>query len=227
MNDNPVSHKRITLYDIFYASKAKKTYTNLGIALLILIVFLVFALVPIIQTLDTVREKIEVYTSINATAIAKINAAKVLRIQIENTSSENDRGLKDEIEFVNKTILTQDNLDIIYNNVYQRAKQNNIQINSITPKFSDNRNILEDIIINPPSDSFFEVGFSATAPNMNSAVNFFKSLEGYDNMPIVSRVKNITFSDTVASARLAETQNNNVITNSIQITFTIQIYTLE
>lgn len=227
-----VSHKKANLYDLFYASKARKTYTNLGVALILLIVFLVFALVPTLQTLDTVQEKIETYEKLNSLVKTKINTAKVLNNQINLTSKESPTGLKDEIEFAQRSVLTHKDIDILYHNVYQRAKMNNVTLEYITTQFYDSKFTKDDTIQNAPSSSFYEVNFTASAYDQTSMINFIKSLEGYDNMPIISRIKDLSIADAEAVKKISDTQKDNEKDNEAdngkkyQISFTIIVYNI-
>ncbi len=101
-NEKNISATKISLYDLFYASKTQKTYTNLGISLILMILFLIFALVPTVQKLDEIRERIDVYEALNTDVKQKIQAAQMLDNQINNTSLDNPPGVKDEIEFAKK-----------------------------------------------------------------------------------------------------------------------------
>lgn len=217
-SEKTISTTKISLYDLFYASKTQKTYTNLGVALTLTILLLVFALVPTIQKLDTVREQIDLYERLNSDVKQKIETAQILENQIARTSVDSPSGMKDEIEYGRKAFLSPRSIDILFFNLYKRASDNNVQISSFTPKINDETLLQNETLKSSPTTTYFEVNLTANAQSYTDLVNFINSLEGYKNMPIVSRVKDLSITDVVASNQLANQQkqqeNNDKTTSS-------------
>ncbi len=205
--EKSISATKISLYDLFYASKTQKTYTNLGIALLLIILFLVFVLVPTIQKLDEIKERISVYEALNADVRQKIQTAQVLDRQINNTSLDNPPGLKEEIEFARKSFLSTKSLDVLLLNLYERSKRNSIEIINFVPKTPDELDQQENIPFSP-SYTYFEVNLAAQAKNYDDIINFVNSLEGYENMPIASRIKSLDITDINTLSQLSSDQED-------------------
>lgn len=188
-----VAHTKTNLYDLFYATKAKRTYTNLGVSLLLVIVFLIFALVPTLSTLDSIRDSINDYKAINASLKTKIDAVRNLAIQ-ENSTSDNG-GVKDELQFLNKVFLKDYNLTPIYVNMYERAKVANVKITSLTPRYPIGSTVISDSVLLPPSTNSYEVSVTAESNQLSELLNFTKSLESAENMPLPTRIKNLSLRD--------------------------------
>lgn len=202
--DKTIAHTKASLYDIFYATKAKRTYTNLGISLLLIIFFLVFALIPTITTIGTIQEKIIAYKNLNSLLKAKIESAKKLDKQLNTTSSESPDGLKEQIDFMNKVYMKDYDLETIYINLYERAKSANVKILAITPKYLQNdvsAASVDDFELAPTSHGY-ELVLSMISNDMRSINNFLKSIEGYQEMPIICRVKSLVINDTEAASNL-------------------------
>ncbi len=129
-------------------------------------------------------------------------------------------------------------LDILLLNVYERAKNNNIQIVNFIPKMGEDLN-QQERFNSAPSHTYFEVNLAAQAQNYDDMMNFISSLEGHENMPIVSRIKSLDITDVYASNQLSEeknsVQNQNVQSESsgqttqsskFTLNITLVIYTL-
>lgn len=203
----PVAHTKSSLYDLFYASKAKKTYTNLGVSLILIIIFLVFALMPTIQTIDTVREKIAIYQVYNLKVAKKVANAKTLEQQRTTSGSG---GLKDEITFLNKSFLFDYNLLPIYDNFYRRAADNNVRIISINPRLNtgagfDQANL--DSIQGAPSTLAYQVTVNAQAKTLQNTLKYIKTVESYKEMPLLIRVRSVSISDQIESQKVTDELN--------------------
>jgi len=226
--DQSIAHTRASLYDIFYATKAKRTYTNLGVSLLLIILFLVFALIPTITTIGTVQQKIEAYKTLNSSLKAKIDSARRLDAQLNNSSSESSNGLKDEIDFMNKVYMTNYDLKPLYVNLYNRAQASNTRILSISPKYpaSEFGTTIVDNYKSAPTTQGYEISLSMVANDIRSANAFVKSLEGYQEMPIILRVNSFALNDINSALKLNPVTNNSQSsTNGVTFTVSLIIYT--
>ncbi len=213
-NNQTIPHYQANLYDIFYASKAKKTYTNIGVSLILIIVFLAFALVPTLTTLDDIQDKIIAFKKVNTGLKTKIESIKKLSTQRE---TNDDGGLKNEIDFLDKVFVSNLNLNSIYINLSRRAKNSNIKIQSITPNYpQDSSSEIGDFVLNAPSDISYELQVSILAPDRQSLVDFVKSLEGPRNIPIPIRIKSLLISDLQEEAKSRTKTNNDTNSNQAE-----------
>lgn len=224
MFNDSVAHTKASLYDIFYASKARQTYTYLGVSLILVIVFLAFALVPTITTIGTVQEKIAAYDTLNTALKAKLETAKKLDAQMNTTSTDSPNGLKDEIGFMNKVFMTNYDLKPVYTNIYKRSKDNNSTINSITPKFPtvDSGGKQVDTFVVPASSQGYELILAMSSTTIENAVNFVKSLESYSENPLICRVKGFSITDIDASFKISP-GNNSQAAGAKGITYTVDL----
>lgn len=193
MFKDSVAHTKTNLYDLFYSTKTRKTYTNLGVSLLLLIVFFAFALIPTLSTLDTIRDSIVDYQNVNAGLELKIANVRSLIIQ-QNSTSENG-GVQDELELLDKVFLQDKNLTPVYLNLKERAKISNVKILSFSPRYAAGNNSSIDELTNVPSQSSYEISLGARSNDLVSMSTFLNSLESPANMPLPSRIKSIALTD--------------------------------
>jgi hypothetical protein len=214
--EKKVSHIKASVYDLFSASKARKTYTNLGVSLILIIVFLVFALVPTIETIDKVKDKISIYEDLNPKLRDKFLA-------IKNLSSQKDNEIGQEIEFVEKVFQKDSNFSTIYLNIDERAKKYQTNIRDITFNYPDENFNMTDTISDPPSSQMYQVNISFDTISLNNAIAFVSSFEGYKKFPIPSRVQNVQFSDLAANSIVNPSQSGSAQTG-INGSFTLIVY---
>lgn len=226
MSDLTVKHSKANIYEYFLANKTRSTYTNIAISILLVVVFIFFALRPTILTVATIREKIKQYQDLNKKAEAKVEAGKKLQDQLNLTSTESPIGLKSEIEFMNKSFLSDYGLRPVFSNLVERAKQSKVVIRSIVPLYSGNQtsNNSFDTSGLAPSDKSYSVNFTVESKDLPSIENFIRSIEGFNNFPIFSRVKQVSISDEIQGAKLADTKASNAIPKVISATIDLTIY---
>jgi hypothetical protein len=227
MAEQKVSHTRASLYDIFYASKAKKTYTNLGVSLMLIIVFLIFALVPAISSIGDVQKKILSYENINNDLNIKYEAAKTLDRQYNTLSSESQDGLKEEIDFLNRVFMYKYDVKPVYANLYKRASESEVSILTIAPKFpnADEVNTATLDITKVPSVRTYEMDIAFRTNDMANVSKFLKSMEGYKEAPIFSRIETVSITDLNNTAKLNNADNpQNSTSTGISFSVTLVIY---
>jgi hypothetical protein len=224
MAEVTVKHSKANIYEFFFSNKKRATYSNLGISIVLVIVFLVFALRPTILTIGSIKTKIKDYEVLNKKAEAKISASKLLQDQMNLTSDESANGLKDQIEFINKTFQYNYSLKSIYTNVVQRAKASNVAIRSLVPEFPGQQVAISsfDNSSESPSDTSYFLNISVEGRDMASVENFIKTLEGYENFPLISRLNSASIVDEAESAKISEDPtslklNTHVVVGSVQL----------
>lgn len=197
-----VKHTKFNIYDFFLANNTRKTYTNLGISLILILILIFFALMPTFNTIDKIKEKIETYQTLNSQLITKIKSAQNLNEQLNFDSSRSDKGVKLEIEFMNKVFFNEVNLVDLYNNFSERAKKSNVAISDFTPRYESqvSQNSFERSD-DSPSSLFFEVNLNVEGKNLVDVENFISQLEAPINFPIVSRVRNVSIKDVGKEAK--------------------------
>lgn len=196
MKDKQVSYKKLTAKEIFYSTLRKKTYVEIGFSLIIFIALLFFALIPTINSLDSVYEKIKLFKDINSKVNNNVQQVRSLKKQIFVD-------LKEESDFLYRyTSLTNKDLHIIYYNIFKRAQESNVILESFQVNESENNKYLLDQYYNKP---FINVNINIIADNVDNLINFLKSLEGYTNIPIVLKIEN--FSLTVKKDKVLEEED--------------------
>lgn len=193
--EKKVSHVKTSVYDLFSASKARKTYTNIGVSLLLIITFLIFALVPTIQTIDKVTDKISIYEELNPKLSGEIDAIRVL-------SNQKDSEYKNEIEFAEKVFQDSSDFTVVYHNIDMRAKKFQVQIIDISFNYPDESLPQQDTITNPPTSSVYQISISYQTSKIENAIGFISSLEGFKEFPIPSRIQSSQISDAEANAKI-------------------------
>lgn len=215
MSDS-VKHTKLNVYDFFLSTTVRKTYTNLGVSLILIIILIFFALMPTIKTIDVIKEKISAYETINKKLDTKIKSAKNLNDQMTLDSTKSPKGLKSEIEFLNKVFFFDTSFTELYENLHRRADENHVAITSFTPKYqSETSNSQKSFENSPvsPSSSFYELNLNIESKNITDVENFLSQLEGHKNFPIFSRIKNVSIKDNIDT--LAETGDERIITANI------------
>lgn len=220
MDNDTVAHTKTSLYDLFYSTKEKRTYTNLGVSLVLIIVFLTFALVPTLTTLDTIQDSIKEYTQLNKGLKQKVEA-------IRSLTSQRNNDAKDEVDFLQKTFTSNLEINSLYINIYRRAKDTNVKIITLNPKYpTSGTNVSGDTVANLPSEYAYEVQINATADKVSDISSFINTLESAENMPIPMRVKTISVVDLAQSSKSQSRVNTTVPQNATGYTIdlTLLIY---
>jgi hypothetical protein len=229
MSETVVKHSKANLFDYFFANKTRKTYTNIGISLILIIVFLVFALRPTISTVGTIKKKIADYEKYNALAEKKINAAKNLQNQLNLSSAESETGLKEEIAFLDKIYMYNYSLKTIYQNLVVRANQSNVVLRGIIPTYKTTgfTDTAFETLPSAPSLSKFNINVSLEGKDMASVEAFLRTLEGAENLPLISRVSSVSVVDGISAAKLAASQDEKTVTQTVSepktITFSLDL----
>lgn len=229
MADTNIKHSKANIYDFFFSNKKRATYTNLGISLVLIIVFILFALRPTIVTIGNIKSKIEQYQTVNRNAESKIKAAKNLQSQINTSSDEVSGGLKDEIDYVNKVFQESLSLKSIYTNLIKRAEIHNVVVRNITPNYPNGEisSVTNfDVSEFSPSQASYTLNFTIEAKDFISIENYIKSLEGYQNFPLLSRIHSINITDEFESAKISEdtTVDNKKISQLVVANIQMVIY---
>lgn len=223
-----VNHSKISFYEIFFSTQKRKTYTNLGVSLILIIVLLFFALRPTILTIGKIREQIKDYERVNLAVKSKVEASQQLAQQMSFSSADYSGGLKDEIDFLNSVFFADPNVKLFYQNMYQRANKNKVILKSLTPKYPLNSEALVlspdifDQTIAAPSLKNYEINLLFEAKELKDIEGFVASLEGYSVNPIVSRVKNFTINNQIEDSKVKK--NTSSATKVISGSVTIIIY---
>lgn len=206
MADSKIHHSKINIYDFFFANKARKTYTNLGISLILIIILLIFALRPTILTIGKIRDKITQYEQVNEKVEKKIENAQNLAQQMSRTSSDYPGGLEEELTFLDKVFFNDPNIKTVYNNLHRRADDSSVVIRNFTPKYvynNPNVNATEfDQTPASPSTKYYEMSFSVESKNLGNVEKFVETLEGFQQNPIFSRIKSISISNQIEESRV-------------------------
>lgn len=214
-----INHSKINLYDFFFANKARRTYTNLGFSLLLIIVFLFFALRPTILTIGTIQEKTKEYKELNSLVEQKLSAKRTLKEQLTQTSSDSPNGLKSEIDFMNDVFTDSYAFKDLYNNILDRANKTNVALKTITPQYQATRSSITDFDASKrsPSNRFYEINIVIEAKSMTDVELFIKNIETYSRFPIFSRLKSMTINNEIEAAKLLNRTGsaNNIINVNI------------
>lgn len=195
---NRPSHTNVSFYDFFYANKQKKTYTNLIVSIILIIVFTVFALRPTINTIGEIEDKIEEYEKINQQLQTKLSSAQTLSNQVNQ--SVTNGGSKEAIELVDLVFTDKENLVLVYKNLESRAEEHKVAITSISVKFSDDteggvQSEFDNTSFQSPSSKLFSLSLSIESKSIDDLMSFIESLEGYQNNPFFTRIDGFTFND--------------------------------
>jgi hypothetical protein len=222
-----VKHTKVNLYDFFFANKVRKTYTNVGITLLLTIVLVLFAIRPTLTTIQGIKNKITDYKAQNNKALNKINAEKALQKQINFGLNDTPGGLREAIEFVRKAFLQNDSYETIYTNIYSRANKHNIVIRSIVPSaaVANSANSF-DMSSDAPSESSFDLNVSFEGKDIKEVQAFLETLEGSKNFPIFSRIKTITINDMMELNKVEKVLDENKRQQVIEFNVVFTIYTV-
>ena len=225
MSDN-VKHTKVNLYDFFFANKVRKTYTNLAITLILLIILVLFAIRPTLTTIEGIKNKTKDYKEQNNKALNKINAEKALQKQINFGLNDTPGGFREAIEFVKKSFLNSNDYEIIYTNLYNRASKNNITIRNLVPSPATQTTSNEfDLSSDSPSESSFDLTVAFEGKNIKDVQAFLNTLEGSKNFPIPSRVKAITISDLFQLNKIENTLDQNKRQEIVEFNVVFTIYT--
>jgi hypothetical protein len=205
---NKIHHTQLNLYDLFFANKKRKTYTNLGISLILIIILLIFALRPTILTIGKIRDKIRQYEDVNTKVEHKIEAAQSLAQQMTQSSEDTPFGLEQEITFMDSVFFQDANIKTFYKNIHDRADKNNVAIKNVSPKYTfsalnNNPNYVEfDQSPASPSTKYYEVSMSLEAKSLGDIEKFIQTVEGYEQNPIFSRVRSLTISNHLEESKV-------------------------
>lgn len=210
MNNKEISHKKLTPKEIFYASIRKKTYVEIGISLIIFIFLLVFALLPTIDSLDNVNEKLTLFRDINVKVNNNIQVFRNLKRQLFVN-------LQDESKVMENFILDEKDLHLVYYNLFKRAKNSNVILESLKIDSMSSDKVVMDEFYKKP---FYVISLNVSSGDINKIVNFIKLLEGYENMPIVSRISavniNKKYQNNVGQDDTENSTNNEARINNSQ-----------
>lgn len=227
-----VAHSKISVYDIFFANKTRKTYSNIIFGLTLVIILIVFALRPTITTISKIKEKISRYEQINPVLETKLNNFRNLSRQYGNSGSA---GLKDQIEFLNKVFASTNDIQNIVNNIFKRASDTDVIITAFSPDFPVTSGLVStsefEASSSSPSSNYYKITISAQSVDIESARKFIGSLEGIREFPVPSRITEISITNLKNIPQ--ESSDDNKITsieqidtevNVVEISLTIIIY---
>jgi hypothetical protein len=187
-----VKFTKVNLYEFLFANKTRKTYTTLALTLVLVIVLLTFALRPTLLTVSTIKEKIKEYDSLNTLLEKKVAASQILQSQMNTSSTDIDKGLKDEIDFLGKVFQGSYGLKSIYLNILKRADTNKIIVSSITPNYQSSGAGGFENLPASPSDSYYSIDIVAAGNSLEDIQNWAKSLETSVQFPIFSRLSSFS-----------------------------------
>lgn len=228
-DNKKVSHSKLRFYDVFLESKTKRTYTNLIASLVLIIVFLVFALRPTITTIGEIRDEIDTYKEYNQKLKRKADNANVLNQQFTQT-------LTQQINFIDEVFFTDPNLKDFYNNIKIRADESDVAIKNfsvIDAPIANNEDFADyDNSVNSPGSSHYTVEFTVQSFRKDDLKDFLSKLEGYQNFPVFSRVTSFLFLDEEIKHELDELvlvededEDEEIIPSELkQMTITMVVY---
>lgn len=179
-SESKVSHKKLTVKELFYASIRRRTYVEIGLSLIVFIFLLFFALIPSIFNLINIREKIILYSDINNRVQSKIENIKSLNHAIENK-------LKDEVDFIDKSVVELNHLHVIYYNLYKRAADSNVDIIGLDFKSmgeGNERGLVDPVL----GKAALVIVVNGEAKDRSTLLSYLRSLEKPFNFPFVSRI---------------------------------------
>lgn len=201
------SHSSVSFYDFFYSNKQKKTYVNLIAGIILIIVFILFALRPTITTIGEIQAKTEEYEGINEQLEKKLTNARQLIDQLTLTLSQG--GQKESIEYLNQLLVEDVQLNLIVTNIYERAKDNNVAISTLDITYPDEgdfgfRSDDDTDLSVAPTSKLFSINYTFESADFSDMIDFIGELEGYETFPIFSRMLNISITDNEKSQELQE-----------------------
>jgi hypothetical protein len=219
MSDISVKHSKANIYEFFFANKKRATYTNLGICLILILIFLLFALRPTILTIGSIKSKISQYEELNIKAEAKIKAGQKLQDEMNLSADDSANGMKNEIDYLNKVFQSDYNMKTVYSNIIQRAKDSNVAIRSIVPVYpsENNTGLGFDTTDGSPSPSWYTLTLSVEGKDLQSVESFVRRLEGYQNFPVLSRVSGMNISNEIESAKVNSGDISNATTKTARV----------
>ena len=194
---------KLDLYAFFFSSNTRKTYTNAAVSLILILILIIFAIAPTLSTISDVLGKIDVYKAANAKASEKLTNSESLLEQIVFTDSNQPPGLKDQIDFLNNVYMKDASLQKIYFNLHQRANNNNVAIQNLSANTINATTSTKlgassfDTSIYSPAISSYDLSLVVQSKNLDDLYAFINSLEGYKNLPIFSRIKDISIDDQI------------------------------
>ncbi len=200
---------KLSLKNIFYYNKQRKTYIELAVSLIIIVVFLIFALIPTIGTIDKVQESIKRYEEIKSTQQQILDQGRALN----ELSNETNGTLVQEIQYLNKIIPNQTDIRLIYVNIYNRAKRTNTVIKNIKINESNTRQSLSETN-NLLSPVYITLELQIDNNTVNELNEFIKLIEGPNAFPFPSIITRINIQDPNEKMDDQDQQNNNTSNNS-------------
>jgi hypothetical protein len=218
-----VQHTRASLYEIFYSTKQKKTYTTLVASLLLFIIFLAGALVPTFRTLDDRQDQIAEYQEINQKLENKIIAVRNLNDQ--RSTPQINGGLQDQINYLNRIFPENTEVTNLYFNLYERAKNADARIVNISVNYEplERPNLNQDLI----TEAYYSIDLQVFAVNAKKISDYITSLEGAENMPIPIEITNLSIVDALEDIKSRPRDQQAAISaaaNGITANITIRFY---
>ena len=215
-SEKKVSYKGLTVRELYYAGIRKKTYFELGMFLMVFLILLIFALIPTIDTLDSVNERIAFYTGLNGKVDDKLSLARSLNQLIFVD-------LKEELEFLRDVAPDIKKLHLVYLNIYLRAKQANVSITSINLADTDRGARDPDPFYR--DSYFFKLKLAGSCDSFNDVIKFIELLEP-SNFPILSRIDSIGIVKDENSTSPEAFRNQGTVAQQ-SVSFNVEIVILE
>lgn len=205
---NDIHANKLSLKNIFYYNRQKKTYIELAISLIIIVIFLVFALIPTIGTIDKVQESIKRYEEIRDKQKQILDQGRAL----SSLANETNGTLIEEIKYLHKIIPNQTDIRLLYVNIYNRAKKTNTVIKNIKINQSSTSSANANIFLSP---NFLELELQVETDSINDLNEFIKQIEGPQVFPFPSIITKVNIQDpNINSEQTTGNTNNTDDTNS-------------
>lgn len=172
-----------TYFQKYWQSKKQKTYTSLGLSLILILIFGIFALRPVLLTVIELREKLSQGQKANARLDEKIQSLSLAQVNYEKVKTELpliDAALPKDpkiLDFLNKVDFLAKKNELLIDKVQAQG----ISLQSQTKAANETAQDNQDTARNPRE---ITLSFNAKGyyPNLRSFLNELQALERAVNL---------------------------------------------